>query len=79
MTVQFIAMITEAYDQCILIQPITFEGSNDFTHLFIGLEQAILVMGNFFSNFRDIRIVGWHRNLRAINHSGSAPAQLTSP
>ena len=78
MAMQFIAMITEAKNQGVLIQTIALEGGNDFAHLLVGLEQAIIVMGNFFTDLRNVRVIGRYGNLGTVNHRGSAPAQFAS-
>ncbi len=78
MAMKLVAVVAEHENQRVLIIAIPLERRDDLPHLLVGLEQAIVVVGNFFPHLGDIGIIGWNRDDRAIDHRLDALAQLAA-
>ena len=60
---KFVAVIAEAENERGLGEAILLQFGQDFTDLLIGLEQAIVVMGDLLTHERDVRVIGQARAL----------------
>ena len=75
---QLVAVIAEAKDKRVLVKTIALERRDDLANLFIGFEQAIVMVGNLFAHLGDVGIIGRHRDGGTIDCGTGAPAQFAA-
>ena len=62
MPMQFVPMIAYQENNRIVVKIVPLKGRDNLPYLVIGEKQTVIVVGNFFPNFRNIRLVGRNRN-----------------
>ena len=78
MAMHLVAMVGKQKDDGVVRESVALQRSHDLPDMFIGFEQAIVVMGNFFADERNIGIVGRDGHGGAVDDLWNFGAQFSA-